>query len=76
MMKRIKKKKNYKNRFSIDDLARAGRLSKTFALGKDLRKNPFSDLPPISENHLKQGLLNLVNMGLIQKDLDLQPAFN
>ena len=31
--------------------------------------------PAISEDDLKQGMLNLINRGIIPKDVDLTPAF-
>ncbi|KAL4447016.1 hypothetical protein ABPG74_013868 [Tetrahymena malaccensis] len=59
-----------------NSLAKPGRISNTDILPRHIRKNPFADLPPISEKDLQKGLFNLVNIGLIPKDLDLLPAFN
>jgi hypothetical protein len=53
-----------------------GKISNTSILPRHIRKDPFSDLPPISEKNLERGIINLVNIGLIPKGLDLFPAFN
>ena len=44
-------------------------------LTKQQRYDPFSDPPPITDNDLTQGMMNLVNRGMIPKDVDLTPAF-
>ena len=40
--------------------------------GKD---SGLNDPPPISEDDIHQGMLSLVNKGIIPKDVDLTPAF-
>jgi len=38
-------------------------------------KGQIGRAPAISEEDLKQGMLNLINRGIIPKDVDLTPAF-
>ena len=33
------------------------------------------DPPPISDNDIGKGMINLVNRGVVPKDIDLTPAF-
>jgi hypothetical protein len=40
-----------------------------------MRNDPFCDLPPLSEKEAQRGLSDLINNGIIPKDLDLAPAF-
>lgn len=35
----------------------------------------INDPPPISEDDINQGMIALVNKGIIPKDVDLTPAF-
>jgi hypothetical protein len=35
----------------------------------------FPDPPPITEDDIQTGMMNLVNRGVIPKDVDLTPAF-
>ena len=44
-------------------------------LPKSFRDNPFSDPPPISENDISDGMMSLMNRGIIPRDVDLTPAF-
>jgi hypothetical protein len=44
-------------------------------LHRNFRNDPFADPPPISENDISDGMLSLLNRGLIPKDVDLTPAF-
>jgi len=48
-----------------------GKLGIPKILPKNIRNNPFSDIPPITEGDLKKGLYNLVQTGIIPKDMDL-----
>ena len=45
-------------------------------LTKDQRHDPFADPPPITDYDLAQGMMNLVNRGMIPKNVDLTPAFS
>ena len=45
-------------------------------MSKEQRNDPFADPPPITDYDLSQGMLNLVNRGMIPKDVDLTPAFS
>lgn len=38
------------------------------------RDNPFAE-QHITENDIKQGIFDMVNKGMIPKDVDLTPAF-
>lgn len=44
-------------------------------LPKNFRNDPFADPPPISENDIADGMLSLLNRGVIPRDVDLTPAF-
>lgn len=44
-------------------------------LPKNYRDDPFADPPPITESDIKDGMLSLLNRGIIPKDVDLTPAF-
>jgi hypothetical protein len=44
-------------------------------LNKAQRHDPFAEPPPITENDIGQGMMNLVVRGIIPKDVDLTPAF-
>ena len=45
-------------------------------LSKEQRHDPFAEPPPITDHDLSQGMINLVNRGMIPKDVDLTPAFS
>ena len=42
---------------------------------KHFRDNPFADPPPVDERDLRDGMFNLVNRGIIPRDVDISPAF-
>ena len=44
-------------------------------LPKQFRDDPFADPPPITENDIADGMLSLLNRGIIPRDVDLSPAF-
>jgi len=44
-------------------------------LPKQFRDDPFAEPPPITEDDIQDGMLNLINRGIIPKDVDLSPAF-
>lgn len=44
-------------------------------LPKYFRDDPFAEPPPITEDDIADGMLNLLNRGIIPKDVDLSPAF-
>ncbi|CAD8080698.1 unnamed protein product [Paramecium primaurelia] len=44
-------------------------------LNRELRLNPFSDLPTILDEDLNKGVSNLIQSGLIPRDVDVGPAF-
>ena len=44
-------------------------------LPKNFRDDPFADPPPITENDIDDGMLSLLNRGIIPRDVDLSPAF-
>jgi len=42
----------------------------------EIRKNPFADeLASIYESDIANGLYNLINKGIVPKDIDIMPAF-
>ena len=45
-------------------------------LSKDQRFDPFAEPPPISEKDIQHGIMNLVNRGIIPRDVDVTPAFS
>lgn len=45
-------------------------------LTKEQRHDPFADPPPITDHDLSQGMMSLVNRGMIPKNVDLTPAFS
>ena len=55
------------------------RLNKVFQpkriLPKNFRDDPFAEPPPITENDIQDGMLSLLNRGIIPRDVDLTPAF-
>ena len=44
-------------------------------LPKKFREDPFADPPPITEDDIGEGMMNLLNRGIIPRDVDLSPAF-
>ncbi len=44
-------------------------------LPKNFRDDPFAEPPPITENDIQDGIFNLLNRGIIPRDVDLTPAF-
>ena len=44
-------------------------------LPKHFRDDPFADPPPITEDDISDGMLSLLNRGIIPRDVDLTPAF-
>lgn len=48
----------------------------TRILTKEQRNDPFADPPPITDSDLQDGMINLLNRGIIPRDVDLTPAFN
>lgn len=44
-------------------------------LPKYFRDDPFADPPPITEDDIADGMLSLLNRGIIPRDVDLSPAF-
>lgn len=44
-------------------------------LPKVYREDPFADPPPLDEDEIQDGMLSLLNRGVIPKDVDLTPAF-
>lgn len=45
-------------------------------LPKKFRDNPFSDPPEIHESDINKGMFDLVNRGIIPRDVDVSPAFD
>jgi hypothetical protein len=45
-------------------------------LPKKFRDDPFADAPAIHQSDLNSGMFNLVNRGLIPRDVDVSPAFD
>ena len=45
-------------------------------LPKEVRENPFCNLPVLMDDDQNLGLINLVNQGLIPKDVDVSPALD
>jgi len=53
-----------------------GRISKPAkVLPHDIRNNPFAEAMPITENDIQQAIYNLMNKGIVPKDVDISPAF-
>lgn len=48
---------------------------KPYILPKEVRNNPFTEPRPVPVSELKHGLLNLMNKGIINKDVDISVAF-
>ena len=44
-------------------------------LPKELRKDPFADPKPITDKDLNKGVYNLLQGGIIPKDVDISAAF-
>jgi hypothetical protein len=44
-------------------------------LPKNFRDDPFADPPPITEDDIADGMMSLLNRGIIPRDVDLSPAF-
>lgn len=64
-------KKKHTYSLSTTNLAIPGKLGHPKILPKNIRNNPFSEIPPITEGDLKKGLYNLIQTGIIPKDMDL-----
>ena len=43
---------------------------------KKFRDDPFADPPSINEQDINSGMFNLVNRGIIPRDVDVSPAFD
>ena len=56
------------------------RSNRTYApkriLPKKIRDDPFSDPPPINASDMNDGMFELVNRGIIPRDVDVSPAFD
>jgi len=56
------------------------RSNRTYApkriLPKKIRDDPFSDPPPIDAADINDGMFNLINRGIIPRDVDVSPAFD
>jgi hypothetical protein len=44
-------------------------------LPSEFRKNPFAELLAITESEITLGMYNLINKGIVPKDVDIMPAF-
>lgn len=44
-------------------------------LPPEIRNNPFADGIAITESEIYCGLYNLINKGIVPKDVDIMPAF-
>lgn len=44
-------------------------------LPKKFRDDPFAEPPPITEEDISDGMMSLLNRGIIPRDVDLTPAF-
>ena len=44
-------------------------------LPKKFREDPFAEPPPITEDDIRDGMMSLLNRGIIPRDVDLTPAF-
>ncbi|EAS06221.3 IQ calmodulin-binding motif protein (macronuclear) [Tetrahymena thermophila SB210] len=54
-----------------------GRFSKPASvLPPEIRNNPFADAVAITESEIYNGLYNLINKGVVPKDVDIMPAFS
>jgi hypothetical protein len=44
-------------------------------LPKKYRDDPFAEPPPITGEDISEGMISLLNRGIIPRDVDLTPAF-
>jgi IQ domain-containing protein H len=44
-------------------------------LPKAFRDDPFAEPPPIDQSDINEGMFNLINRGIIPRDVDVSPAF-
>lgn len=44
-------------------------------LPPEIRNNPFADPVAITESEIYSGLYNLINKGVVPRDVDIMPAF-
>lgn len=56
-------------------LKRDKRTSKHTMMKRALDENFIPDPPPISDEDINRGMINLINKGVIPKDVDITPAF-
>lgn len=55
---------------------KAGRISKPpIVIPPEIRNNPFAEPMAITEQEIYSGLYNLINKGIVPKDVDIMPAF-
>lgn len=52
-----------------------GHMFQAQILDRELRMNPFADLPAINDEELNKGIYNLVISGVIPKDVNVNAAF-
>lgn len=45
-------------------------------LPRHIRDNPFAEPLPVSINDISKGVINLMNKGIIAKDVDISTAFD
>lgn len=48
---------------------------KPIILSREVRNNPFLEPRPIPVSDLKKGLINLMNKGVVNRDVDISVAF-
>lgn len=62
-------------RLGIGNVKRYKVVQSKKILPKNFRDDPFADPPPITEDDIDDGMLSLLNRGIIPRDVDLTPAF-
>ena len=71
-------KKHFRSRaFTVNNnkIQKGIQLGIPIIIPKEFRKNPLNVPTAIHEDQIHLGMFNLMNMGLIQKDVDIGPAF-
>lgn len=66
---RPKSKKTVKGKLKL------GHMFKATVLPKEMRLNPFADLPVVNDEDLNKGVYNLIVAGVIPKDVNVNAAF-
>lgn len=66
-------RKNYAGKRSL--IKKNKRTTKHNIMQRAIDENFIPDPPPISDEDINRGMINLINKGIIPKDVDITPAF-